>query len=207
MKHLAEIVLFLFCCVWFDQEVRAQSKTRKVMLEQIAKLQVYLKYLRKGYDIVQDGLNLVSEIKNQDFHLHQLFFDRLKQVSPQVKQYSKVADIILMQVKMLAAYKDNYKQFKRVGSFNSDEIDYLFQTLSNLLDLSLDDINDLTSILNNGELGMSDDERLNRINLLWSRMSQKYNHLFSFIDKMKSLSLQRSHQLRDIETLKNMYEP
>lgn len=207
MKHLIKVVLVIFCCTWLGQDVLAQSKTRKTMLEQIAKLQVYLEYLKKGYDIVQDGLNLVSEIKNGDFNLHHLFFDRLNQVSPKVKQYSKVADMISMQLKMLTAYKNNYKQFKQLGTFSSDELDYLFQTLSNLLDFALADINDLTNLLTNGEFAMSDDERIVRVDELWKRMNEKYLHLFSFLDEMKSLSQQRKHELRDIQKLKNMYAP
>jgi hypothetical protein len=207
MKRLMKIVLVFFCCTWLGQDVLAQSKTRKVMLEQIAKLQVYLEYLKKGYDIVQDGLHLVSEIKNGDFNLHYLFFDRLKQVSPKVKQYSKVADIISMQLKMLTAYKNNYKQFKQIGTFSSDELDYLFQTLSNLLDFALADINDLTNLLTDGEFAMSDDERIVRVDELWKRMNEKYQHLFSFLDEMKALSQQRKQELRDIQKLKNMYAP
>jgi hypothetical protein len=207
MKSLIKVVLVYFCCIWLGQDVLAQSKTRKVMLEQIAKLQVYLEYLKKGYDIVQDGLHLVSDIKNGDFNLHHLFFDRLKQVSPKVKQYSKVADMISMQLKMLAAYKNNYNQFKQLGTFSSDELNYLYQTLSNLLDYALADINDLTSLLTDSELAMSDDERIARVDELWKRMNEKYLHLFSFLDEMKALSGQRKQELRDIQTLKNMYAP
>jgi hypothetical protein len=207
MKHLIKVVLVIFCCTWLGQDVLAQSKTRKIMLEQIAKLQVYLEYLKKGYDIVQDGLHLVSEIKDGDFNLHHLFFDRLKQVSPKVKQYSKVADMISMQLKMLTAYKNNYKQFKQLGTFSSDELDYLFQTLSNLVDFALADINDLTNLLTDGEFAMSDDERIVRVDELWKRMNEKYLHLFSFLDEMKALSQQRKQELRDIQKLKNMYAP
>lgn len=205
MKGLIKVVLVYFCCIWPGQDVLAQSKTRKVMLEQIAKLQVYLEYLKKGYDIVQDGLHIVSDIKNGDFTLHHLFFDRLKQVSPKVKQYSKVADMISMQLKMLSAYKNNYKQFKQLGTFTSDELDHLFQTLSNLLDFALADINDLTSLLTDNELAMSDDERIAMVDELWKRMNEKYLHLFSFLDEMKALSRQRKQELLDIQTLKKMY--
>lgn len=216
MRCFIKILVIFCCCSGFAQDAGAQTRDewfnqkktqRKYMLAQIAKLQLYLGYLKKGYDIVQDGLNLVSDIKNGDFHLHQFFFDRLKQVSPKIKQYGKVAEMISMQVRMLTAYKDNYKQFKQVGQFTPDEIDGLFKILSNLLDLALADINDLTIILTNGDLGMSDDERISRIDELWGRMSEKYQHLFSFLDEMKTLSIQRTHELRDIQTLKNLYLP
>ncbi|OQP65482.1 hypothetical protein A3860_17615 [Niastella vici] len=206
MTDIIKRLFILFCCTWSSQVVNAQDQ-KKEMLIQIAKLQVYIGYLIKGYNIVQDGLNLVSDIKNGDFHLHQFFFDRLKQVNPKVKLYGKVADMISMQIRMLTAYKNNYKQFKQSGSFTPEEIDYLFQTLSNLLDLALSDINDLTTVLTNGELEMSDNERINRIDKLWNNISLKYQHLFSFLDEMKLLSQQRTHELRDIQTLKNMYAP
>lgn len=185
---------------------QAQNQ-RKVMLEQIAKLQVYLGYLKKGYNIVQGGLTLVGDIKKGDFNLHQFFFDRLKQVNPKIKRYGKIADIISMQVKLLSAYKSHLKQIRESGLFNQAEIDYLHTAFTTLMDNVATDIQQLTAVLSDGQYEMQDNERIELIDNLHYSVSKKYNSFFSFVDKTLLLAGQRKHEVKDLQTLKQLYIP
>ena len=47
--------------------------------------EVYAGYLKKGYDITQDGLKLISDIKHGDFDLHNDYFNSLKKVALAIK--------------------------------------------------------------------------------------------------------------------------
>src|SRR5260221_4860823 len=98
------IILSLFVCIQaghaqtYDEWFRQKKTQKKYLLQQIAALQVYIDYAKKGYDIASKGLNTIRDIKNGDFNLHRDFFGSLKQVNPKIKKYAKVADIIAYQV-------------------------------------------------------------------------------------------------------------
>lgn len=188
---------------WFEQK----KTQRKYLVEQIVKLQVYLGYLKKGYNIVRDGLTLIGDIKNGDFNLHQFFFNRLKQVNPKIKQYGKVADMITMQIQMAAAYKEHFKDIRKSGLFNEKEVEYLYEVFTTLLDKLVVDMDHLAIVLTDGSLEMHDNERIIRIDALHKTVSEKYNSFFSFIDKVSLQASHRRNELNDLNRLKQLYIP
>ena len=191
----------------WDEWFRQKKTQKKYMLQQIAKLQLYLGYLKNGYDIVHDGMNLVSDIKNGDLALHSLFFDHLKRVSPAVKHYEKVTEMIRMYTAMFNTYKSNFKQFTASGNLSNTEVGYLYNLFTNLLDQASNDIKLLTEIITDYNLEMSDAERLKRIDTLYTALGEKYTSLFSFIGKINVLLHQRQKELKDLQTLQNLYAP
>src|SRR6202790_2696983 len=84
--------------------LHAQSDIQ-AMLKQIAKLEIYIVDLEKGYSIAKEGLTTIGEIKNGEFNLHSLFFNSLQKVNPSVAKYSKIAEIIADQIAILSDFK------------------------------------------------------------------------------------------------------
>lgn len=60
MKKLLLILLLMTVSI---QEIHAQAKQRKVLLLQIAALQTYIGYAKKGYTVVKKGLNFIGDVK------------------------------------------------------------------------------------------------------------------------------------------------
>jgi hypothetical protein len=176
-----------------------------VILEQIAKFEVYLSYLKKGYDIVNKGLTLIGDIKHGDFNLHKDYFNSLDQVNPQIKSDVKIAAMIAMQVEMLSSYKAYYQQFRASGVFTNQEINYFYSVFTTLLNDVAEDITELTNVVTDGQLQMKDDERINRIDKLYTGMTGKYNFLYSFADQVQVQSLQRQKELQELKTIQKMY--
>lgn len=188
---------------WFRQD-----KTQiKYLAQQIAKFQLYLSYVKKGYNIVDRGLTLIGDIKNGDFNLHKSFFDALASVNPAIRKYKRVSDIISMQAEMMTAYKKYIVLFRQSGAFTNNEIEYLYQVFTNLLDKVAEDLSNLTELISNGRLEMTDDERIKRIDGINTQMKERYNFLFSFSRKIDLQQLQRLRELHEIETLKKLYNP
>src|SRR5437762_1594743 len=79
----------------WTQQKRTQ---KKYLLQQIAALQTYLGYVKKGYGIADKGISTVQMIKNGEWNLHKDFFSSLSLVNPAIKKCGKVADIMTMQV-------------------------------------------------------------------------------------------------------------
>lgn len=189
-------------------EWTSQDKTQqRYLLEQIAKLQVYLGYVKKGYNIVSKGLNTIGDIKNGDFDLHQLFFDSRGAVSPVVKKYSRVEDIIRLQAGMMTISRKFLNQCREGGVFNKEELTYFDAVLTALLEQVATDMENLTTVLTNGELLMTDDERIKEIDKIHEQMQHKHAFILSFCGEGQMQSNQIKKELKDIETLQKLYKP
>src|SRR6202035_4749485 len=77
----------------------------QAMLKQIAKLEIYIVDLEKGYRIAREGLTFIGEIKKGEFNLHSLFFSSLQSVNPSVAKYSKIAVIVADQLSIVSSFK------------------------------------------------------------------------------------------------------
>lgn len=176
-----------------------------VMLEQIAKYEVYLVDLKKGYDIVNKGLTLISDIKHGDFDLHKDYFNSLKSVNPQIKSEAKIAAMMAMQAEILSGYQSYYQQFQHAGVFTSQEISYLYTVFSTLLMDVAEDITAVTTVITDGQLQMKDGERISQIDKLYARMTAKYEFLHAFGDQVQLQGLQRQRALQEVQNLQKMY--
>lgn len=203
--------VFLFTCAdaqvpnfneWFKQK-----KTQKQYLsKQIALLQVYLGYLKKGYDIANKGLNTIENIKNGDFNLHRDFFVSLKNVNPHISNSAKVADIIAFQVYIIQNLKRVNTYCKNNKQFTPDEIYYVTKVYRNMLYLSDVNISELLTIIRANETEMKDDERLNRINRIYDDMLDKHAFVKSFDNDVRTIAREREREKRAIEMMSKQYE-
>lgn len=185
-------------------QVQAQKPKHKRLIEQIAALQVYIGYAQQGYNIANKGLTTVRNIKNGDFNLHRDFISSFKKVNPRIKGYAKVADIIALQLRIISAIKECLRGVKDARQFSTAEIDHCSMVFQNVLNASLENIEQLLEIVTDGGLQMKDDERLKRIDALYNDMQDKYAFSNSFSEEMALLTVQRMHQRADIELSKKL---
>ena len=207
MKRLLILLLFAILssgtkAQTFAEWFRQKATQKKYLLQQIAALQVYIGYVQKGYSIAKEGLNAISDIKNGEFNLHKDYFNSLKAVNPKIKNYSKVADIIALQVNIVKTYKEAVKQVRQSGAFNADEISYVNGVFERLLDDCTKTIDALIAVTTSGELEMKDDERLKRIDALYSDMQDKYTFVQAFAGEAKLLAASRIREQTDIKTMR-----
>lgn len=197
---MKKIIIFLLATLAVISNVHSQTaeewtqqkKTqRKYLLQQIAALQVYIGYAKKGYDIASKGINTVRNIKKGDFNLHRDFFSSLKNVNPKISRYVKVADIIAFQLRIIKQTKQTLQGIRETKQFTTEELDYCKLVFDNLLDECMKTVDELLLVTTSGTLEMKDDERLKRIDNIYSDMQDKYSFCSYFSDEMGLLSIQR----------------
>ena len=202
MKKIFLIISFLsclFCC-----PAQQKEKQIKRMLEQIAANKVYIDYLEKGYNIARNGLQTIQNIKKGDFNLHFNFFDSLKKVNPKIRTWAKVADIIAYQIRIIKDTKQTIKDIKEAHQFTDNELDYCDAVFDNLLEECVKNIDDLVTIITDGEVEMKDDERMKRIDRLYADMQDKYSFTSSFSNEMGILSAERLSEQVEINMSKRI---
>jgi hypothetical protein len=130
--------------------------------------------------------------------------DALLEVSPAVKNYKRIADIISYQIKIVKEYKSAFNQFKEDNSFSLEEIEYIGKIYSNLLRRSLKSLDDLMMVITSGTLRMSDDERLQAIDKIYDAIVDQFSFLRDFNNSTSVLSLQRKSEKAEIEMSKTI---
>ncbi len=191
------IILLLAPIFVFAQQKKKQIKR---MLENIAANKVYIEYLQKGYKIARSGLKTIQNIKKGDFDLHLNFFDSLKKVNPKIKAWAKIGEIISFQLKIIRTTKEAIKEIKLAP----DEMDYCRKVFTNLLEDCANNIDELSMIVTDSKVSMTDAERIKRIENLYIDMQDKYAFVSSFSSDMAMLAVHRLTEQAEINYSKKI---
>jgi hypothetical protein len=172
----------------------------KSMGKQIALLQLYIGWIEKGYSIARSGLTLIGDIKQGELNLHTVFFGSLSSVNPDIKKYSKVAAIIVT----IQAITKELNKISSVQNISTGEKQYLITVKGNLLEDCAKMLDNLISVATDDTYKMTDDERIKRIDGIYSDVNSKWVLAKDFTDEAIMISAQRQADRRDIKTLQNL---
>ena len=199
------IVLFSFPMA---NKALAQTDEIAQLLLNVEKLEQFkqiLSDMKNGYEILNGGYNTIKDLSQGNFSLHKTFIDALMEVSPTVKNYKRVADIINYQVILVKEYKSAFNRFKQDNNFNQQELAYLGRVYENLFKQSLNNLDDLVTIITANKLRMSDDERLGAIDKIFADMQDKLLFLRYFNNNTTVLAVQRAKERKDANTMRLVY--
>ena len=208
MKWILKIVLpcFLLTVGCFKSSAQSFEIQQLILdVEKLTQLKDIYSDVVKGYEILSEGYQAVSDISKGNFDLHQMFLDGLLKANPAVLKYQKVADIINCELKIISEYSTAYNRFKSDKNFSPDEIIYIGKVYNNLVEQSIKGLSDLTSVLTNNVMRASDDERLSEIDRLDAEMQDRLSFLRHFDNNTTILALQRAREQNDVNTIKNIY--
>jgi len=201
--------IMIFCFAFsFCFQAAAQSQEAQQLLlnvQKLAQLKQILKDMYKGYEVVSKGYNTIKNISEGNFDLHKVFLDGLMKVSPVVKNYKRVIDIIEKQGLIVKEYKSAFSRLKKTGQFNLTEINYMSGVYTRLLDRSLQDLNELLMVTTANQLRMSDEERLAAIDKIFAGMEDKLSFLRSFNRSTTVLAMQRGREAIDTKVSQQLY--
>jgi hypothetical protein len=186
----------------FALNLSAQSHEAQQLLLDWEKLTQFKKILQDmydGYKIIHKGYTTIRDISSGNFNLHKGFLDALMEVSPVVKKYKRIADIISYQLQIIKQYKLAFSQFKEDNTFTIEEIDYIWKVYTNLFNESVKNLDELTMVITAGRLRMSDDERLQAIDRIYASIEDQFAFLKDFNNSASYLSMQRRSERTEID--------
>ena len=201
------IVILWVMLLSFSAQVVAQSTEVQQLLlnvEKLAQLKKILSNMKKGYEIVSTGYNTIKDISKGNFNLHQAFLDGLMQVSPAVRKYKRIVEIISFQTQLVKEYKLAFRRFDASNLFNANEIKYMSNVYGNLFNKSLQNLEELAMVITAGKLRMSDDERINAIDRIFDDMGDKLVFLRTFNKENNVLAIQRGREMVDTKVSKKL---
>jgi len=205
IKILATGCLLLFISASLQAQTFAewwsQKKTqKKYLIQQIAALQVYLGYAKKGYEIAGTGLSTIRDITSGEFKLHDLFITGLKKVSPAIRNDIRIAEIIAMQLAILKTFNG------LAAGFNGEHLEYIRDVKAGIIADCLNDLEELYLLITSGKAEMSDDERIERLNRIYADMQDKSAFAQDFYNKADLFLRTREAEQRSTDQLRRYYE-
>ena len=209
MKKLITITIILCSGLWI-KPASAQSITQLLQqlsldYQKLAGLKSILSQMYTGYEVLSKGYNSVKEVSQGNFNLHEAFLDGLLLVSPTVRKYPRVADIINDQSALLSEYHSAWSAFRQDKHFNPDELGYMTTVYNNLISESLKNLDDLSKVMTDSKLRMSDAERLAAIDRIYSGGHGQLAFLRSFNDRNYRVTVRRANEAGDQQTIKSIY--
>jgi hypothetical protein len=199
-------VLLIVTMSSFRVSAQAQEVQQLLLnVEKLAQFKQILQDMYDGWKIINKGYHTIKDISSGNFSLHKGFLDGLMEVSPVVKRYKRVADIVNYQLLIVKRYKAALAQFKDDDVFTVQEILYMEKVYSNLFRESLKNLDELYLVVTAGQLRMSDDERLRAIDKIYERVEDQFAFLEDFNSSTGYLSLQRKAEQAELNTMKKLH--
>ena len=206
MKRIIILVVIAVLGINVKSMAQVYELERLILdIEKLSQLKSILSDLYKGYEILKTGYTTIKDISEGNFNLHKAFLDGLLAVSPAVQKYQRIVDIINLQDRIVTEYKAALKRYRKDARFNPDELEYIGNVYSNLVDKSAKNLENLIQVLTAGKLRMNDGERLKQIDGIYMDTRDQFNFLRRFNNGTDLLSVNRSIQHNDVQTLRNLY--
>jgi hypothetical protein len=182
---------------WFSQ-----GKTQiKYLTQQIAALNACETSIRQGYNMLKGEWTSIGNFKNGEFGLHQSYYTSLSTVNPQVKSSPDINSITTEQQSIITMLN----AIQQVAGLTTDEQSYIKTVAQNIFNECAKDLDKLNSVLKNGTLQMSDDERLKQIQNVQPAMLDKYQFTQSFCNSIRLMAAQRNQDSNETQTLNKLY--
>lgn len=203
MKKLFVIALLLSATTsinaqTWDEWFRQKATQKKYLLQQIAALQMYSDYLITGYNITSKGLHAIQDIKNGDFNLHSDYFNSFLSVSPKIKRYARVAQIISLQINISDQIIKVLKDCQKSDQLTITEISYLKSVFKKVLNDCKTIIDQVGQTLSDNQLSMKDDERISAIEILYKEMLDNQVFTQVFCNSANVLCAERKQEKSEV---------
>lgn len=182
-----------------------ETATLIMNLEKLNQFRETLQKMYDGYQILVNGYNKVKQITSGNFELHDLFLDALYLVSPEVKKYRRVPEIIEYQLRIAREYKSAHKRFVKSNAFSPQQLEYIVGVYERLIAGSLQSLDELLLVITARQLRMNDEERIAAIDRVFDDMQKKYEFLRKFNAQMSSTGIAKLKEKSELQTLKNLH--
>lgn len=209
MKRWMIACSFLAIGIFFPHRSAAQAEELAQLalnIEKLSELKKILTNMYQGYTILTNGYNRVRDIANDNYNLHQVFLDGLYLVSPAVRNYRRVGDIISYQAKLVSEYRSAFARFKTSGKFSEEDLAYLESVYNGLLNESASNLEELLIIITAGQARMSDDERLEGIDRIFKSVEDKLIFIRGFNQSTQIYAMQKGKEKSAVSSLRKLFE-
>ena len=209
---MKKLFLFPFVALLLTvRPVRAQSTSDWIQIllldyKKLGDLRGILTDMKNGFAEIKQVYESVKGIAASNFSLHQVFLQALLTVSPPVRNYFKVAEALSAEFQLVNDVRVASSYWRSTGQFTDAELGFIDARYAVILSRSGAYVEELTMIMTDGLLRMSDASRMESIDRIYAHIMDARSGLRTLNDRIGMLVLQRAHETGTIHSLQQLYE-
>ena len=133
------------------------------------------------------------------------YFDELRTIKEAIDKYQQVKDIMRKQMQMVKEYSRAFAQFKKSNKFTVAELAYMAEVYNGILNESVKSLDQLFLVIKPNNTQMTDGGRLAIINGVAGQIDESLSDLRLFNHENIKLSLARTKNQADLQTMKAIF--
>jgi hypothetical protein len=173
--------------------------------QKLSSMKSTLQQMYQGYATLEHGYTNIRDIAKGNFDLHKGFLDALWLISPAVQNDPRITNILNAEYSIVSGYRNAGGRWSASGVFTPQELNYIIETYSALLQRCEQSIEELTMVIAADQLRMSDDQRMQAIGRIDTDTREQMGILRQLDNTLSIQTAQRLKEGGDINTLKLLY--
>ncbi|RYY72266.1 MAG: conjugal transfer protein TraI [Chitinophagaceae bacterium] len=224
MKNFKRNILVLLLTFGFLQpfkEARAQfviaevikltvKKVIKAIDLKVQRMQNKTIWLQNAQKVIENEMSKlrlteISGWTEQQRKLYSSYYTELGNIKAVISKYQRIKDMAVKQVALVSEYKRAWGLFRQDKHFSPEELNYMQKVYVGILDASVKNLDEIMLAVSPAKTQMTDEQRLELINIASNHLDENYSDLKQFNSQGIRLSLQRSKDLNDHQSIKKLY--
>src|SRR5690606_31792582 len=187
--------------------IKKVIKAVDLKIQRLQNKTIWLQNAQKTLENTLSKLKLdeISEWTEKQKEQYREYYEELAKVKAIISYYQRIRDITQKQVRLVNEYQHAWQLIQQDDHFTSDEIEYMSEVYSGILEDSLNNIDQITLIVQSFTTTMSDAKRLEIINNAADQVDANYDDLMRFNQQNVLLSLSRAKTSIEVQTVKKLY--
>lgn len=222
-KFKVKVIIVSFLLVLFGSFKRANAqfvigevikltvtKVIKAIDLKVQRMQNKTIWLQNAQKVIENQMSKtklteISGWTEQQKTLYSNYYTELGKIKSAISNYQRTKDITLKQAALITEYKQAWSLFQQDHHFNPQELSYMQQVYTGILDASVKNLDEIMLVVSPAKTQMTDEQRLELVNKASDHLDENYNDLHQFNNEGIQLSLARSKDLNDTQSIKKLY--
>jgi len=190
-----------------DAALKKALTTADLAVQRLQTQTIVLQNVQKGLenDMQTSMLSDITGWIRQQEELYSNYYNGLWQVKSGLSSYSKVAEIVRRQTRLVQEYDQAVSAIRRDPHFSPAELNYIQNVYSVILNESIRNTRQLSLVIGSFLTQMDDASRLRTIEETAGNIDHNYDALRQVTQQTALLSLQRSKDDAEIHAIQQLY--
>ncbi len=186
------------------------TKAIKAVDLKVQRLQNKTIWLQNAQKVIENSmselhLNEITDWVQKQKDLYSDYYKGLSEVKSAIVYYHQVKDISTKEAQLVAEYKQAWHTIQRDKHFTAGKLNYMARVYSGILDETVKNMDGLLLVVNSFVTQMSDAKRIEIVNTVAGKVNENLDDMHQFNNQNAILSLQRSKDEKEANTVKALY--
>jgi predicted transcriptional regulator YheO len=190
-----------------QQGIKRVIRAVDLKIQRLQNKTIWLQNAQKTLENALSKLKLkeIAEWTEKQKEQYRKYYEELAKVKAMITYYQRIREVAQKQIAMVNEYSRAWALIRSDRNFTANELSYMEKVYGGILEATIDNIDQITLIIESFALQMGDAKRLQLINDAADKIDTTYDDLRRFNRQNMVLSLQRAKTAQEIAAVKKLY--